>query len=173
MIAVTSIDPVLSYVGSVGMAMAAGSGLVVDLCDTGSRNRSLADLDADGPRLEELSPGRQGIAVLAGGPVDRDRAAQLVFDLAERWPVVVVRVSSPPFASPCVPLVPLYPGRLSPSGDEPAAWQPVGPVRSAPGPGPVLPPLPSRLTRQVLAARHPRHCRWTKAVARLWDLPWD
>jgi hypothetical protein len=69
-LAVCSPDPVLSVAAPLGLAASAGTALIVDiaggLCLTS--NRTLADLAGEGPTRAELSPGRQGVAVLAAGP---------------------------------------------------------------------------------------------------------
>ena len=169
-----SVDPVLSVVGPLGLAASAGTALVVDL--TGELQigggRTLADIDAEGPRLEELSPGRAGVAVIGSGAIDSNRAVDLIADLGTRWPALVVRINGTPWDGPTVPVVPLYPGWLAGSNEAASVWQP---IRSSPkpsGPGPVLPILKPGLVRRLLSGRLPVRSRWIRAWSRVWDLPW-
>jgi hypothetical protein len=86
---VWSPDPVLSTVAPIGLAAAVGTALVVDLTHTRSiGGRTLADLVSDGPRLAELSPGRPGIAFLAGGTSTEAPASRRFArspDTGQRW----------------------------------------------------------------------------------------
>jgi hypothetical protein len=172
-LAVTSSDPLLSLVGSIGLAAAAGTALVIDL-ERLSRGgtRTLADLVAEGPRLEELSPGRRGIALLGGGPLDIEAAVGAVERLARRWPAVVVKVLKPGWPGPTVPVVPLYPGWLAPTDREVAVWQPLGAGSVPPGPGPVLPVLSRNLIHHILRGRLPGRSRWLRAWDQVWEMPW-
>jgi hypothetical protein len=170
---VTSPDPLLSLVGSIGLASATGTALVIDLGRSSQDGvRTLADLVAEGPRLEELSPGRRGIALLAGGPIDIEAAVTVVESLAESWPAVVVRSPGAGWPGPIVPVVPLYPGWLAPTVSEVAVWQPLGAGSAPPGPGPILPPLPRNLIHHILLGRIPGHSRWLRAWYEIWEMPW-
>lgn len=171
---VRSSDPVLSMVAPVGLAVAAGTALVVDLATTTRQaGRSLADLVADGPSLHELSPGRPGVALLPGGDVDRDAAIDVVYQLAGHWPAIVVRVSDPDFPFATVPVVPLFPGRFaSVSLPARAVWQPVLGGGDPPGPGPVLPLLRPGVVRRILGGQMPRRSRWITAWGPVWQMPW-
>ena len=172
-IAARSVDPVLAHVGCVGLAMGAPSALIVDVrSEVPAGRRTLADLQADGPRLDELSPGHTGIAIIATGAIDLSRARAMVEDLAMRWPAVVVCGGGERWDGPTVPFVPMYPGWLAPSTDLPAAWQQTRPGQRPSGPGPVLPPLSRRWVDAVLGGRHPRPNRWTRLVSNLWEMPW-
>lgn len=173
-LAVRSIDPVLSVVGPLGLAASAETALVVDLAG-GLRMRSartLADIDSEGPRLDELSPGRPGVAVIEAGAIDEVTAAELIGVLATRWPALVVRVDGDSWDGPTVPLVPLYPGWLSTSSEAAAVWQPVGASSRPSGPGPVLPSLKGSLVRRLLSGQLPLSSRWIKAWSSVWDMPW-
>ncbi|MEA1901942.1 MAG: hypothetical protein U9N56_00280 [Actinomycetota bacterium] len=170
-LAVQSPDPVLATIAPFALALAAGTALVVDFERSGPR--SLAELEADGPRLEELAPGRSGVAVLPGGRIDLGVAVDLVHRLGDSWPAVVVR---PPAAGGwpgvTVPVLPLYPGRLGPREQIAAVWQPIGSGSRPPGPGPVLPRLGRRTIGALLDGRVPPRSRWVKAWTPVWGLPW-
>jgi hypothetical protein len=172
-LAVTSPDPLLSFVASIGLATSAGTALVIDLeRPPRSGARTLADIVAEGPRLEELSPGRGGVALMGGGPVEVEVASEAVERLAQRWPAVVVRDPEPRWHGPTVPVVALYPGWLAPTGPEVAVWQPLGIGSGPPGPGPVLPPLSRNLIHHILRGRLPGRSRWLRAWDQVWEMPW-
>lgn len=171
---VWSPDPILSTVAPIGLAASVGTALVVDMVGSSAGGRrTLADLVADGPALSELSPGRPGIAMLPAGDVDGESALALIERLRSHWPAVVVRVndSRAPIAS--VPVIPLFPGRLSPVRvPQHGVWQPVAGGADPPGPGPVLPRLRAGLVRGILAGRLPRRSRWIDAWRVVWEMPW-
>jgi hypothetical protein len=172
-LAVASPDPLLSLVASIGLAGAIGTALVVDLGRSNPKDgRTLADIVAEGPRLEELSPGRRGVALLGVGPVATEVAAETLERLAARWPAVVVRVANTPWPGPTVPVIPLYPGWLAPTGPEVAVWQPLGTGSAPPGPGPVLPGLRRSLVHHLLHGRLPDRHRWIRAWSQVWEMPW-
>jgi hypothetical protein len=170
-----SVDPVLSLVAPIGLAASVGTGLVVDLGSVrpGPGTRTLRDLISEGPSLAEMSPGRTGVALLAGGGVSGAEAVEIIERLAGRWPVVSVRVTDGfdwPF--PVVPVAPIYPGRLLISNEPRAVWQPVGSDTTPPGPGPVLPRLRPGAIRRLLAGQLPRRSRWVGAWRQVWEMPW-
>lgn len=174
MLAVRSNDPVLSVIGPLGLAASTGTALVVDLAGGlhMSPARTLADIDTEGPRLDELSPGRPGVAVIEAGAIDEKTAVELIGVLATRWPALVVRVDGDSWDGPTVPLVPLYPGWLSSTNEEAAVWQPVGASSKPLGPGPVLPILRRGLARRLLSGQLPLRSRWIRAWSSVWDMPW-
>ncbi|MFZ0013233.1 MAG: hypothetical protein WAL25_03865 [Acidimicrobiia bacterium] len=172
---VRSVDPVLSLVAPIGLAASVGTGLVVDLGPARPEPgaRTLRDLNSEGPSLAEMSPGRTGVAFLAGGGISAVDAAEIIERLAGRWPVVSVRVvDSSDWPFPVVPVVPLYPGRLLASHEPRGVWQPVGNGATPPGPGPVLPRLRPAITRRLLAGQLPRRSRWVGAWRQVWEMPW-
>lgn len=168
---VESPDPVLELFAALGLAAAVGTALVVDF---GRRQittrRTLADLVLEGPTLDELSPARAGVALLAAGAVESGPGLEMIAKLAGRWPAVVVKSS--PAGLPTVPVRSLLPGLLAELESLPAVWQstPLGP--RPPGPGPVLPPIGSRMARGLLLGRAPRQGRWLRVWSRVWEMPW-
>lgn len=168
-------DELLSALAPLGLALAAGSALVIDLDPDGPAypgDRSLADLVVDGPRRSELRPDRSGVAVIRNGGADPVRAVEHVYLLADGWPTVVVRVGDEAVPFPVVPVRPVWPGFLAPAGHRAAVWQrlPGGPDPS--GPGPVLPPPGRATVSALLDGRRPSRSRWLRAWGGVWELPW-
>ncbi len=174
MLAVASADPVMSLLGPIGLAASVGTALIVDM-GLGlhlPRSRTLADIAADGPRLEELAPGRTGVAFVSAGGLAPESVVGLVHRLARHWPAVVVRASPSGWDGPTAPLFPLYPGWLAPDHGGAAVWQRVPGGSSPPGPGPVLPSLRRAAAERMLAGGLPRLDRWVRAWREVWTLPW-
>lgn len=173
-LAVHSVDPVLAWLGSIGLASALGTALVVDRTErwgTGS-GRTLADVATEGPRLTEVSPGRRGVAVLRSGMLPVVDAASVVEALAAHWPGVVVCLDAREWPKAIVPLRPLYPGWLAPTTTETSVWQKVPGGSSPTGPGPVLPLLRAGATRRMLAGGLPPPGAWLRAWRQVWEMPW-
>lgn len=171
---VWSPDPVLSMVAPVGLAASVGTALVVDLVSTPNGGaRTLADIVAEGPKLDELSPARTGVALLAGGRVALEPALEIIDRLGRNWPALVIRLSGPTRDVASVPVIPLYPGKLAPAA-APAAgvWQPVSGGSEPPGPGPVMPSLRAGTVRRILTGQLPRRSRWVSAWRPIWEMPW-
>jgi hypothetical protein len=173
-LAVASSDPVLSLLSALGLAQAAGSTLVIDMClDLAlESDRTLSDLATDGPSLSELSPGRSGVALLSSGPMEPGEALPLIDQLAQGWPAVVIRCPQGQWPGPTVPVRPLLPGLLRSIEKSPGVWQPIGAGARPTGPGPVLPRLSGSLTRRLLAGRSAGRARWVRAWERVWEMPW-
>ena len=172
-LAVRSADPVLSLLSALALGAAAGTALVVDMTgQTFPGTRTLADIAADGPRLDELGPGRRGVAVLGSGSVSAPEAFELIERLSASWPATVVRIDTPGWEGTVVPVVPLLPGWMAPRSVDAAVWQPVGGSSNVPGPGPVLPRLKARTARDLLSGRLPRKSRWIDAWTQIWEMPW-
>jgi hypothetical protein len=173
-LAVHSADPVMALLGSIGLAAAMGTALLVDLADQmGSRSpRTLADVASEGPRLTEVSPGRRGVAVLRSGHLPAAEAATVVDALATRWPAVVVRLEARDWPGPTVPVRALYPGWLAPTTTETSVWQKLPGGSSPTGPGPVLPTLRAATTRRILAGGVPPPGAWLRAWRPVWEIPW-
>ena len=167
---VSSPDPVLAFISPLALGLASGTALVIDLPARGGR--SLADLVTEGPSLDELAPGRSGVAVIGGGGIDPASAAELAERLARYWPAVVVRPGTSSWAGPTVPVVPLLPGVLAPGDSSAAVWQPVPGGARPPGPGPVLPRLRRSTIQALLRGRAPVPNRWISSWKRVWELPW-
>ena len=167
---VESSDPVLASISPLALGLASGTALVIDLSARGGR--SLADLISEGPSLDELAPGRSGVAVIGGGGIDPSAAAELAERLARHWPAVVVRPGTSPWVGTTVPVVPLFPGILAPADSSAAVWQPVPGGSRPPGPGPVLPRLRRSTMQALLRGRVPVRSHWISAWKRVWELPW-
>lgn len=174
MLAVASPDPVMSILGPIGLAAAAGTALVVDM-GVGLRvpaRRTLADIAADGPRLDELAPGRRGIGFISSGELATEQTTELVMRLSRHWPAVVVRTGVAGWAGPTVPVIPLYPGWLAPDHVGAAVWQSIPGGGRPRGPGPVLPTPGRAMTRRMLTGGLPRRGRWVNAWRQAWEMPW-
>ena len=171
------LDPVLHHVAPLGLAAATGAPtLVVDLDPSapGYPGRTLADLAADGPRLADLRPDRDGVAVIGHGGLGDDDIAELVPRLLASWPFAVIRV--PGFgatdAAPVIPVHPLLPAPLDPPSDRPAAYQAHLRWSKQPGPGLLLPPPGRSATVRMLGGTIEPRSRWVRAWAPAWELPW-
>ena len=171
-LAVEAPDPVLSLASALGLALAAGTALVVDIEGGVSVGRSFGDLVADGPSSGDLGPGRSGVALISGSGVDDGGRDALVEDLARSWPAVVLRCGPGHWPWPTVPVRPLISGLLAPPPGLTAVWQPLDRMVSPPGNGPVLPPLRRGITRALVSGRAIRSNRWVRAWAGVWELPW-
>lgn len=174
MLAVESADPVLSLLAALALAQVAGTALVVDTCrDVVLRSgRTLADIEADGPSIQELSPGRTGVALISAGPLSARETGAVIESLAPSWPAIVVRAHPGAWDGPRVPVRFLLPGLLQVLDHGPAVWQPVVAGISPPGPGPVLPRLRGILARRLLTGRTATRARWVRAWAPVWGMPW-
>jgi hypothetical protein len=171
-------DGLLGALAPLGLALAAGSALVIDLDPGGPRypgDRSLADLAADGVRAPDLEP-RHGVAVLRNGGVTPVEAAPVVTALLERHPVVVLRLPPRPAPGPLpVPVVPvrlLIPGGWF-DGSGPAVYQATPAWLRMPAEGVRL-PVPARDTvAAIVAGRRPSgRDRWVAAWRRVWGYRW-
>lgn len=169
-------DDVLAAIAPIGLALAAGVAVVLDLAGDGPAlpgRRTMADLAEDGPRRSELRPERSGVAILPNGGVSPGTGIEIAILLAETWPAVVVRVGADAVPFPVIPVRPLWPGFLAPVGERPAVWQRVPGGSAAPGPGPVLPPPGRSTISAVLGGRRPWRSRWVSAWREVWELPWQ
>jgi hypothetical protein len=110
--------------------------------------------------------------VIAGGDVDPVEAGVYVERLAVHWPAIVLRVPNRTSVARTAPVLPLVHGILRLTVPGAAVWQPVHGATDPPGPGPVLPRLPGRTARALLAGRLPGRSRWIRAWQPVWDLPW-
>lgn len=174
-LAVRADDPVMSVAAPLGLAAAIGTALVIDLEDRlgGPSARTLVDIAADGPRLEEARPSRKGIAVIRSGGLGMGDVRDLTFRLASSWPAVVVRLGGGDWSELVVPVRTLYPGLLAPLSATPAVWQRVRGGVGPPGPGPVLPYLGAGTVRRILSGGAPAPGRWVTAWRAVWEAPWE
>jgi hypothetical protein len=169
----------LGALAPLGLALAAGSAVIIDLDPLGPAypgDRSLASLVADGLRKPDLE-GRSGVAVLRNGGVDRLRAAAVVDALVKAHPRVVLRLAprSRPddLAHPVVPVRLLVPGGWYPAFDGPAVYQATPSWEAMPSPGIRLPVPAPATVRALLTGRRPgRRDRWVRAWRSAWRLAW-
>jgi len=164
-------DPVLNLIGPIGMGLAVESALIVDLAGDSS-GRSLAEIRDEGPRLEELSPGRSGVATIAAGPVTGSELSEAIEIMISSWPSIVIRSDGLRWTGPTVPYRGVYPGIRVARDAMPAVWQ------MAPGAGykkfhgVVMPRIGHRSTLTMLHGRIPRAPSWIAAWRRVWEMPW-
>lgn len=167
-------DLALGTIVPLGLAVAAGTCLVIDLDHDGlappGTHPTLADLVRHGAERRHLEPTVPGPAYLANGGVEVHEAADIVSAMVERWPNAVLRCPGraprPAGATAVLPLLPEPHVRVA---EPPAVYQRIGiSPRSAP-PGVTLPPIPRRTAEALLAGRRPvRPDRWIRSVATLW-----
>ena len=173
-------DGLLGALAPLGLAAAAGTALVIDLDPGGPvypGEGSLAELVAAGPRRDDLTPGRSGVAVLRNGGIAPTAAAEVVGALVSGWDRVVLRLPPRPAPDlsgiPVVPVHLLLPGGLFEAGPGPAVFQSTPGWVKPPRPGVRL-PVPARGTvAALIAGRLPgAGDRWVRAWRRVWELPW-
>lgn len=166
-------DPVLSWIGSMGLALVAGTALVVDLVGPSHHGeRSLSDLSADGPQLRDLSPTRTGVAVISGVDLAPAAVEPVVDILGRSWPALVFRCRPAAYPAATVTYRALYPGVLASNDESPAVWQRLYSWSSPPGPGPVLPRIPALAVHQLLHLRRPIARSWIRSWKPVWEMPW-
>lgn len=168
-------DDVLAAVAPLGLALATGTALVVDLDPDGPPypgERTVAELSQEGPRRNELSPVRTGVAALRNGGASLEEGLEVVSMLTGSWPVIVVRVAAEAVPFPVIPVRPLWPGFLAPVGDRASVWQRVRGGGDPPGPGPSLPVPRHSTVAALLRGRTPVRSRWVRAWSEVWELPW-
>ena len=170
-------DGLLGALAPLGAALAAPPALVIDLDPSGPAypgERSLADLVADEPTLEDLTP-RSGVAVVRNGGIAPSEAAGVVGSLLQSWERVVLRLPPRPEPQADFPIVPvrlLLPGWLA-GPAEPAVWQTIPEWARMPITGVRL-PVPERATvRALLAGRRPWRSRWIRAWRSVWKARWE
>lgn len=169
--AVAAPDPVMAAIAPIGLAASVGTALIVDMAarDAG---RTLADLADEGPLLEEISPGRAGVAVIAAGSTRGPDLVSIIDRVASRWPAMVIRDPDSHWPGPTVPVHVLYPHAVRTWEEGAAVWQSLGAGQTPPGPGPLLPPISSRTMRHLLRGWVPRPNRWLRAWRQVWEMPW-
>ena len=172
-------DGLLGALAPLGLALAAGDAIVVDLDPLGPRypgERTLAELVAGGVRRDDLAP-RGGVGVLRNGGVSPSEAGSVVDALLAHHPRVVLRL--PPRPAPAhlpIPVVPVrlhLPGSLFARPDGPAVFQATPSFARLPGIGVRLPVPAGTTVRALLDGRRPSsRDRWVKAWRSAWTLPW-
>ncbi len=163
----------LSWIGPIGLALAAGTALIVDVRTRYlPGTKTLAQLMVDGPTLLDLSPGRRGVATIASGAMTGDQLTHAVEILAGRWPALVVRSDGKLWPGPTVPYRAILPGFLGPGAASPSVWQPATGVSVPSLPGPVLPRLGRRPVMAMLEGKTPQARRWVDSWRGIWEMPW-
>lgn len=163
----------LSWIGPIGLALAAGTALIVDVRSRHlPGSKTLAQLMVDGPSLMDLSPGRRGVATIASGSMSSEEIAQAIEILAGRWPALVVRSDGKRWPGPSVPYRAILPGFLRPSDLVPSVWQPSIGVSVPTLPGPILPRLGRRPVMAMLEGKTPTARRWVDSWRAIWEMPW-
>ncbi len=172
-------DAVLGAVAPRALAAAAGTCLVVDLDPlkpAPADRPSLADLVSDGPRAADLAPRRRGVAILAGGGVTWEDAADLVAVFGRTWPAVVVACPfgpTRPAMSGVVPVLLDTRHRRSPLLAGAAVLQTVGRSLRRTAPEVVrLPPVARSSIDRLLDGRMEGPSRWMRAWKTVWRLRW-
>lgn len=173
-------DGLLGALAPIGLAIAAGSALLIDLDSGGPRypgERSLADLVTDGLRRSDLEP-RRGVAVVRNGGVPPADAAEVVQALLAAHPTVVLRLPPRPkpggIPFPVVPVRLLVPGDWYPPLERPAVYQATPSVVRMPSEGVRLPvPSPTTVAALLGGRRPPNRDRWIAAWRKVWRYPWD
>jgi hypothetical protein len=175
------VDPVLHALAPLGLAASRGTALVVDLDEEAPSypgSTSLAKLVASQPRLADLRPRREGVAVLPNGSVDPSETAEVLEALVAGWPAVVLRLGPSlelPVAFsevPVVPVAPLLPGFLYPSVRGPAVFQMVSPGPPPRVRGVLLPPLGRFHVHRMLSGMGFPPRRWVRAWQPVWSVVW-
>lgn len=171
-------DAVLGAVAPRALAAAAGTCLVVDLDPLKPApigHTTLADIVNDGPRAADLAPRRRGVAILAGGDVAWEDAADLVGVLGRTWPAVVVACPvgpARPVMSGIVPVLLDTRHRRSPLTGA-AVLQTVGRSLRRTSPEVVrLPPVDRGSIDRLLDGRLVSPSRWMRAWKTVWRLRW-
>jgi hypothetical protein len=172
----TSGGGLLSILAPIGLAVAAGTALLVDLDSAGPSywgTATLADLVRAGPRRDDLRPQVAGPAVLANGGIEPDQAGPVIRALTDGWPSVVLRSPEDRVEfAPIVPVYPLLPGAVSVAPDRFCVFQRTGFETENPQPGITL-PCPRRQTIQsLLTGSLPVRSRWFRAWSDVWRHPW-
>lgn len=168
-------DATLDALVPIGLAVAFGTALLVDLDPSGpsySDSYTLADLVRRGPSNAELSPTKKGPAWLANGGVGAEDAAEVVRALADRWPAVVLRCPpGQPRPSDALALLPLLPRPFTLTASAPVAYQRCVAVAPPDLDAPILPRPSSRVVTDLLAGRRPaRPDRWLRSLRTLWTM---
>ena len=167
-------DGVLGVVAPIGMAAAAGTCLVVDLVNRGSRDGvSLASLTSEGPQRSHLQPSRRGVSFLHNGGVGFQAAGGVLNALFESWPNVLVAVPDRSVVVPNVRTVvveAILAGPFVPPVNPDAVLQPVGlGGRPREHRGHVLSPLRPKTVRSILSGTVDRRSAWVRSWTPVWE----
>lgn len=169
-------DGLLSVLAPIGLAMIAGTALVIDLDPQGPSfggKSSLAALVESSPRRDDLQPSAPGPAFLANGGVEPETAEPVVRALMKGWPAVVLRSPDDLSAfTPVVPIYPMLPGPLASVPDRYCVFQRTGFRVEQPADGIVLPRPRSNTIQRILGGSTPVRSRWVQRWRQVWEHPW-
>lgn len=166
-------DAALDMLLPLGLAVSAGTCIVIDLDPNGSRvgdRPTLAELVGEGAERRHLEPSRTGVGYLANGGVDAMDAAPIISAIVERWPAAVLKCdprSTRPAGS--IASASLLPEPHTRVLRAPVVYQRCGfSPRTAPN-GIVLPPIRRRTAELLLSGRAPRRSdRWIRSLRSVW-----
>ena len=167
-------DAALDILIPLGLATAAGTGLVIDLDPSGPSvgdQPTLADLTAAGPTRAQLDPTAGAVGFLANGGVDAERASAVIGAFASRWPHVILRCPPrAPHPEGALTVLPLLPEPFGPRGHGAVLYQRCS-FSPRDKPDGVVLPAPRRGTVDALLSwRRPANRRdpWLRALADVW-----
>ncbi len=167
-------DPVLGAIAPLGLGASVGTALVVDADPDGPNypgSGSLAALVAAGPRRADLSPSRDGLAVLRNGGVSIEEANDVLAALEAGWPRLVIRhAGAEPPPGQSIAVVADLPGALARRVTGPTVVQRLRLGASSVEADVQLPRPSTRLIRTLLDGRLPGRCRWVRAWKPVWGL---
>lgn len=167
----------LSVLAPMGLAVAAGTALLVDLDPAGPSYwgaATLADLARAGPRRADLRPQQPGPAVLANGGIDTADAEPVVRALIEGWPAVVLRNPNDRAGfAPLVPVFPLLPAGVADKPDRFCVFQRTGYETGQTGDGITLPCPRRRTIQNLLGGTLPVRSKWIRAWRDVWGHTWS
>lgn len=167
-------DAVLDVVVPLGLAVAVGTALVIDVDPDGPRSAhgsTLAQLVADGPTRVDLEPQQSGPAYLPNGGVEIAEASSVIAALVARWPAAVLRCPPrQPRPDGALAVVPLLPEPWGTHHRGRTLYQRTVLSPSTAPDGVVL-PRPRRSTVAALLAgrRPPIRDRWIRALRAVWE----
>ena len=168
-------DAALDVLIPLGLAVAAGTCVVIDLDPHGPRfddARTLADLAREGAERRHLEPQGAGVAYVANGGVDAADASVVIRGIAERWPAAVLKCDArAPRPAGSIAVATLLPEPHTKAYRPPVVYQRSG---FSPGRAPdglVLPTVARRTAELLLAGRRPRRSdRWIRSLRGVWGL---
>lgn len=168
-------DAALDVLVPLGLAVAAGTCVVVDLDPNGptvGAGPTLADLAADGPERRHLEPRGAGVGYLTNGGVDPAEADDVIRGIVDRWPAAVLRCDPrSPRPAGSIAVATLLPEPYLRVHRPPAVYQRCGFSPQRAPEGLVLPAVGRRTVEALLGGRSPRRSdRWIRSLRPVWGL---